>query len=367
MKIVYFITGLGLGGAETQVINLCDALSKVPANKIYLIYMTGPMLIRPQSTDVQIIDLKITKFNLSRIIYAYLKARKIISTIQPDVIHSHMIHANIFTRLLRLTTKMKKLICTAHSNNEGGKIRMLAYRLTDNLCELTTNVSHMASSEFISKKAFFFKKNQTIYNGIDTNFFKFNSLKRIEIRNQYNIKDSDKLILNIARLDTPKDHQNLIEAFKIIQSSTHNTKLFIIGEGPLKKNLMELIQLYNIEDNIFFLGNKKNIPDFLSAADVFVLSSKWEGFGLVVAEALACECLCVSTDSGGPKEIIGNTGNLLVETNNPFKLADGIKYFLEISQEEKNYITAVSRRRIISLFSMDHILNIWTNIYLQKK
>lgn len=63
-----------------------------------------------------------------------------------------MVHANLFARLLRITLKIPKLICTAHSNNEGGRLRMLAYRLTDFLADLTTNVSPNAVNSFIEKE-----------------------------------------------------------------------------------------------------------------------------------------------------------------------------------------------------------------------
>ena len=65
-----------------------------------------------------------------------------------------MVHANIFARLNRLFSKIPKLICTAHSNNEGGKIRMLAYQYTNRLSDVNTNVSKKATDDFIGKRAF---------------------------------------------------------------------------------------------------------------------------------------------------------------------------------------------------------------------
>lgn len=94
-----------------------------------------------------------------------------IKNYKPDVVHAQMVHANILTRLIRLTTSISKLICTAHSSNEGGILRMLAYRITDSLANLTTNVSSTAVASFELQYAVPKNSMLTVYNGVDfTNF-----------------------------------------------------------------------------------------------------------------------------------------------------------------------------------------------------
>lgn len=363
MKIIYIITGLGLGGAETQVANLCDNMVNIYKNDVHLIYMTGPMIVKPESSKVKIYNLKITKKNPFSFISAFFKAKKIMNDVKPDIIHSHMIHANIFARILRIFTPVPKLICTAHSSFEGGALRMLAYRITDDLCDMTTNISEIASKSLIAKGAFLKRKTLTVYNGIDTNLYKFNQSQRICIREELGIKESDYLILNVARLDISKDQKNLINAFNELLKSKPNCHLFIAGDGPLKKSLLSLTEALKLTNKVHFLGTKTNIPDLLSAADVFVLSSKWEGFSLVVAEALSNECLCVATNSGGQYEIINGTGNKLVPPMDPILLAKGIKDLIELDDNDKSAIKLSSRERIIAKFSMDTISQKWIDLY----
>lgn len=363
MKIVYIITGLGLGGAEIQVSNLCDAMAENHNNNVYLLFLTGPMIVKPQSPRVKIYNLKLSKKNPFSLLKAFLEAKKIVHNIQPDVVHSHMVHANLFARLLRLITPMPKLICTAHSSNEGSMLRMLAYRLTDFLCEITTNVSNMASASLIAKGAFLKYKHLTVYNGINTDRYKFNPDQRIFTRKELKVKDSEFFVLNVARLDVPKDHYNLIHAFNELLKNIPNCQLFIAGDGPLKKSLLELTESLGLTNKIHFLGNKDNIPELLSAADLFVLSSKWEGLPLVVAEALSNECLCVATTSGGQYEIITGTGNKLVPPMNSALLANGMKDVLLLNDNEKSIIKTSSREKVIRQFSMETISKTWLELY----
>ena len=172
MKLLFVITGLGMGGAENQVVNLADKLS----NKGYdvcISYILEPEIVIPKSKNIKLIWLGGDK-TLSGMIKAYFNLVKLIKTFKPSIVHSHMFHANIITRFTKILTNIPKLICTAHSKNEGGKIRMFLYRGTNFLGDFFTNVSQEAVQTFEEKNAV--KKNQMIamHNGIDTNKFIFN-------------------------------------------------------------------------------------------------------------------------------------------------------------------------------------------------
>ncbi|WP_305369643.1 glycosyltransferase [Photobacterium leiognathi] len=119
VRIVLIITGLGMGGAERQICDLSDELHELN-NDIIIISLTGKTIVKPNHSSIKIIELNMQK-SLIGLFKALWKCRSILKEYNPDVIHSHMIHGNIFARLLRLFTKMPMLVCTAHSTNEGGK------------------------------------------------------------------------------------------------------------------------------------------------------------------------------------------------------------------------------------------------------
>ena len=232
---------------------------------------------------------------------------------------------------------------------------MLLYRITDRLCDLTTNVSQEAVERFISLKAANPKRIIPVYNGIDTEKFKFDRNAREEIRTVNSIDGP--LILAVGRLTEAKDYPNLLNAMVLVKKRIPDVKLWIAGDGHLKEQLVSLTTQLNLDESVKFLGICDNINKILSAADVFVLSSAWEGFGLVVAEALACERQVVATDCGGVKEVLGEHG-LLVQPKSHEQLAEAI--ILEVSKLKSN---KSGRQHAKNLFSITKITTRWEIIY----
>ena len=100
----------------------------------------------------------------------------------------------------------------------------------------------------------------------------------------------------------------------------------------------------------------------MSASDAFVLSSSWEGFGLVVAEAMACERVVVATDCGGVSEVVGSNG-FLVEPKNSILLAEALNKALDLSDHERSNIGVAARQRIIDNFSLEANVDAYFKLY----
>ncbi|NUG09883.1 glycosyltransferase, partial [Acinetobacter bereziniae] len=125
MKILFLVTGLGLGGAEKVVVGLAEQMHLL-GHKVKIAYLKGDALVIPNSIDIECVCLRFD--DLSKFFSASKSFRSLIHDFNPDVVHAHMVHANIFARLNRIGCNVPKLICTAHNSNEGGKLRMLAYK-----------------------------------------------------------------------------------------------------------------------------------------------------------------------------------------------------------------------------------------------
>lgn len=354
MKILYVITGLALGGAEKVVADLADQMSNL-GHEVIIAYLTGDVLVRPRNLHIDIVALGLN--NISHLYKASMKYRKLVQRFQPDVVHAHMIHANIFARINRIGCTIPKLICTAHSSNEGGKMRMLAYRLTNSLSNLNTNVSQEASKALISKGAFNQNNLITIYNGIDLNKFKSLNVD----------KSSDEImVLSVGRFNEQKDYPNLFKAIFILKNQTsRKIKFYIAGDGELRFQLEQLIINLNISDNVVLLGKRSDIPSLLNKADYFVLASKYEGLPTVVIEAMACGKFVVATDCGGSREILGQTG-ILVPKENSEALAKGLNQALEYTPEQILENEKLARKRAEELFSLETSVNKWLALYEAK-
>ena len=138
MKILYVITGLGQGGAERVVCDLADQMHQ-RGHSVKIAYLTGDVFTKPRCPEIELIKINLNSLWLFPL--AYIKLSKVIRIFKPDVVHSHMFHANIMARVARLLVNFPTLVSTAHSKNEGGKLRMLIYCLTNTLSDLNTNVS----------------------------------------------------------------------------------------------------------------------------------------------------------------------------------------------------------------------------------
>lgn len=355
MKILYVITGLAQGGAERVVCDLADAMFS-KGHTVKIAYLTGDILTSPINQEIEIIDINLT--NLQSLPKAYLRLSNFIRNYKPDVVHAHMVHANILTRVIRLITPMPKLICTAHSSNEGGVLRMLCYRITDSLANLTTNVSSTAVASFEMKYAVPKNSMSTVYNGVD--FHKFNYIPEAKnrIAKELDLSNNIRIILAVGRFSFPKNYSNLLSAISILkeQLNTHFI-LLIAGDGELREEIEKLIKKLNISDNVILLGRRRDIPELMSACDAFVLSSDYEGLPTVLIEALACQAHVVSTEVSGANEIIGEYG-YIVPVKDSEKLAKAIIKVLNFKERNilgKNYAK--------DKFDLNIISKKWLDIY----
>jgi glycosyltransferase involved in cell wall biosynthesis len=356
LKILYVITGLGVGGAEKVVVDLADQMLK-RGHQVKIAYLKGEPIVRPQNNEIELIYLDFE--NLKCFSSAYQKYKKILERFQPDVVHAHMVHANIFTRISRAFIAVPKLICTAHNSNEGGQLRMLAYKFTNHLSDLNTNVSDEASKSLIAKGAFNSNNLTTVYNGIDLH--KFNK-KDSSLKLNNNVIN----FICVGRFNEQKDYPNLFRAIVLLKDKVPNLKFkfSIVGDGELRSELEQLIKDLDINNCVQLLGKRSDIPDLLNAADFFVLPSKHEGLPTVVIEAMACHTFVIATDCGGSAEIMGNTG-ILVPSQNSEALAQALKEAVERTPLEIQENNFKARQRVEELFSLEKSVQNWLKLYEQ--
>lgn len=360
MKILYIISTLGLGGAERVVCDLADEMYE-KGNEVKIVYFLGEVMTRPANEDIEIV--KVSLNNFRQLLSAYTKLAMMIKRYRPDVVHSHMVHANLLTRLVRLVVPMERLISTAHSNNEGGRGRMLLYRATHRLANTTTNVSKGAALAFEAKGAVPKNGMLSIYNGINLNKFNYVADARAEINKELNIPGDCKIILAVGRFNEHKDYPNLLNAIKLLkQEATYPFKLLIAGDGELRDLIEGIIDDLDLQDDVILLGVRRDIQKLMSAADLFVLSSRYEGFGLVVAEAMACKCLVVATDCGGVAEVLNNSG-FLVPPTDAIALKDKIKYTFNLEGNHKHEIVNQNLQHVKNNFSLENTTERWTALY----
>ena len=359
MRIMLVMHSVGVGGAERVVTSLANEFA-ARGHVVCIVALEVRRPSLPISESVQLLELDARK-SVAGVMHVMTSLRKAIRVFKPDVVHGHMVHSNLVTRLLRCVVPIPRLISTAHNVNEGGWPRMLAYRITNHLADVTTNVSSAAVAAFEEARAMKQGQMLVVHNGIDTRAFQYSQSSRDQTRSSLGIMASTSLILAVGRLEPQKDYPNLL---KSLSQLPHHLEweAVIAGSGQLEAELLDLASDLGLTDRVRFIGVRRDVRDLMCAADVFVLSSDYEGFGLVVGEAMACERLVVATDCGGVAEVVGGLGHL-VPPRDPEALAAGLAQAIALPPDYARQVGQQARKRVESLFSLDAAVEKWLSVY----
>ncbi|MDW2309490.1 glycosyltransferase [Vibrio sp. 1075] len=356
MKILFVITGLGYGGAETQLCNLVHGLRE-HGNECYIISMTpieDGIVNRLYKNVESIVSLEMDKGipNLG----AVFRLRKLIKRIRPDVIHSHMIHSNIISRFANIGTGIR-LVNTAHNVFEGGVILESMLRMTDFLSDFNTQVSEEGYLRYLSKGLFRKQDSRFVQNCI---VFPKNP-GVIDLTLEFGIEKTDFVLLCVARLEPVKNHKLLLESLVGLS----NVHCIIVGDGYLREELLEYTKSLELEKFVTFAGKRDDIYEMMQSCDALVLSSDFEGFPIVVLEALASSLPIITTDVGAISSVVDSRNGCLIPVGDRFALNRAIFDFSNLSKKSISIMGQVSLRRSSS-FSASKIAIEWSKIYSNK-
>ncbi|WP_232696495.1 glycosyltransferase [Brevibacillus daliensis] len=366
IKVLMLSTGFDMGGAERQIADLSKELV-AHGYEVRIVSLTplGHLANQAVCQGVDILSVnKSKKANLSMFIQLY----KLIRAWKPDILHAHLIHANILARLLGIVLRVPIVISTVHSYNEGKRWGTLAYRLTEWFVDKTVFVSRKSLQRYVQLGAVRAGKAEAISNGLDFTRYHSNQVWREELRASLQIEDHF-VWLAAGRLEKVKDYATMLRAFQIARNFEPNCLLLIAGEGVLKYELQVLATELGIADHVRFLGLRQDIPEIMNAADAFILSSQFEGFGRVLVEALACELPVVSTACGGPEEILeeGELG-ILVPVGSVTELAQAMQNVM--TTQIHHSIRENRAMSVKSTYFHERIVGQWEELYqrlLRKK
>jgi glycosyltransferase involved in cell wall biosynthesis len=291
-----------------------------------------------------------------------LRLARIIRKGRPDIVHSHMVHANLLARIVRPLAPFPVLICSARNIDEGGRLREFLYRLTDPLCDLTTQVSQAGLERYVRVGAVPRHKIRYIPNGVDTERFKPNPEGRLKVRRELGVNGF--VWLAVGRFDPQKDYPNMLQAFARVVRERSDTTLLIAGDGPLRKAMESMALDLGISEYVRFLGIRRDVPQLMNAADAYVMSSSWEGMPNVLLEASATGLPIVATNVGGNREVVldGITG-FLVPPRNPEALAEAVLRMMDLPEEKRREMGKAARKHVEDNFSLDRIVDMWEALY----
>lgn len=332
IKIAYIMPVIDIGGAERQLLTLTSGLDK---NKydVTVIYFGGEDQLKLEFLNVGVKLNRIEskhKFGIGLIfqLVNYFKQENF------DIIHSHLFRAD-FHGVVAAKIVGIPIVSTKH-NDERWFMNPFMIPIESTIDRLTVKTIVISDNlKFFFMKWAFIPENKIkrIYYGVDNNDLNNNNNN---LKKEFNLEDK-KIICNIARLTKQKDQFTLLKALKFALNYDKNIFLLIIGKGPLEDDLKSFAKESNIESNVLFLGFRKDANSFLAISDIFVLSSLWEGLGLVFLEAMNQGKPVIATRVSSIPEILKDSG-LIVTKKNYVELGWAIVNLLK----DKNWLNKIS-------------------------
>jgi glycosyltransferase involved in cell wall biosynthesis len=363
-RVQLLATGLGVGGAETQV-KLTARMLAARGWQIEIVSMIEPPVSIPElaNSSIPVHSLKLKPGQPNPL--GILRLSRHIRRFRPHVLHCHMVHANLLGRISRLFSSVPVVISTAHSVWEGPRWRDWAYRITDPLSDVTSNVSRAGLKRYVQERMIDRSKAVWLPNGVDLSDFRPDRFDRTALRGAHGWNGRF-VWLAVGNLREPKDYPNLLEAFRQVAATRNDRLLAIAGTGPLEAELRRMAEGMGISHAVQWLGQRADVPQLLAAADAYVISSSWEGTPMALLEAASSSLPIVATRVGGNPEVIeeGISG-LLVPAKDPDRLAEAMEHLMAESPQVRLAMGTAARSRVESLYRLERVVDKWENIYEQ--
>jgi len=301
---------------------------------------------------------------------AILQLKKIVDFEQFDIIHTHTPMGSVVTRLAAMQARKKnntRVIYTAHGFHffKGAPIQnwLIFYPVEKLLAYKTDTLITINNEDYeIAKKKFKTDVQYVPGVGIDPKKFDFKMTKadKAKLRKSLGLKVDDFVMIYPAELSNRKRQIWLIESLKELILTNPNIHLLLPGRDNLNGTCQALVNKLNLENNIHFLGFRKDIPQLLSISDLAVSAARQEGLPVNIMEAMYLGLPVVATDCRGNKDLITKLPNsYLVSLNNSSGITDAI---LSVYSNSHKPIGSLMPRRDF-VYSLENILPMHTVIY----
>lgn len=371
IRVLQINIGTKFGGVSSMVFNLYKNIDRsrfqfdfvAPTVSSYSVYKD-----QIKNLGGKIIELNTTGSFITRKIQFFSRFYKLIKKNNYSIVHcnSGSIFFNLQVAMIAKVCGVKKIIVHSHNAGNDSKKRIIFGNIVKWLFPYV-------ATDFIacSKKAAIFMFPKTILksrnyivlnNGIDLTKFQFSSVHREEIRKQLELGNQT-ILLHVGRFVKQKNHSQLIDIFECFHNIDENSILVLVGEGELKPIIESKVREKKLQNNVLFLGLRKDVEKLMSAADVFVLPSLYEGLPVVGVEAQAngLSC-CFSTEITGEVDL-NNKKNIFIDlTKSPIYWAKKIHDLVGSRKNqnrirsaelvgEKGYSIEFSTEQLESLYS----------------
>lgn len=339
-KILFVVQDLEIGGAEQLKLTIEKYIGRDRYETVYCCIKTvGPIgvAIKKRGGNVIVLGTHHDFYNLK----ATYRLYRIVKSIKPDIIHSMLFNANFHARIVGILLRIPVIIEEHGLYIWKRWYHILIDKLLARFTKKVIAVSYSVKNFLITQENLDSNKVIVLHDCVDPNFLNIKTTRSKE-RKKLFVLDSTFVMGTVGNLREEKGHRILFHALKEVLVEYENTKLFIVGDGPLYVYLLEQVKRLAIRENVIFLKKRSDISGFLKALDLFVLPSTSEGLGIALIEAIAAKLPCIASNVGGIKEVTEGVKDIvLVRPNNPLELGRAIVRQIE-KRKSLQYVNAGS-------------------------
>ena len=362
VNILHVISTLHVGGVENQ---LAIILGKYDRKKLSPLVCSlsdkGEIGREIEESGIEVISLNKLghRFNwtIVRDIYNLIKARDV------KIVRTHQYHANLYGRLAAWPAKVPCIVASVHNvyTRDRKLHRRIINKFLSGFTDKVVAVSETVKRDILKYDGLTDDKVTVIYNGIDTQ--RFFDTSRNSMRANLGIPPEAPVIGTVGRLTIQKGQKYLLDAVAMLKEKFSQTVLLIIGDGPMRDELGSRIKALGIDKNAILLGTRRDIPQLLSAMDVFVLPSLWEGLGTALIEAMAAGKAVIATDIAPFREIINSEKvGILVPVEDSKAMASSIELLFNNKSLAETF-GGSAKERVFSHFTMDITVNRYVSLF----
>ncbi len=292
MRVLQVDSGREWRGGQNQVRLLCRELGTDAGIEQVLITKSGSELARRAGDDG--VTVRGTTWEIGLDPRAWWHLRRTIAAFAPDIIHVHDSHA---LTLAATVARGRRLVATRRVDFHVG--RFSAWRRPDRIIAVSQAAKQILTRDGVAADAII-----VVPDGIDPDEIRRAATPALDIRSQLRIPAGAPLAVNAAALVDHKDQRTLVHAARYARALEPQLHWIIAGEGPLRASLTAEIARLELEDRVHLVGYVDRIDALIAQASIFVMSSKTEGLGSVILNALALERPVAATAAGGIPEIL---------------------------------------------------------------
>lgn len=359
IKIVFIITGLEVGGAETMLIKLLSLLDRSKFEPVVIALRAGgPLRLEVLRMGVHLIEIGMS--GLRGLPGAFFRLRKLGRELRPSLLQGWMYHGNLAALAMRKSAPVLWSIrVTADSRAHEKTLTRTIVRLGAKLSGKARKIIYNSSRSAMQHAALGYatRGSVVISNGFDTSLFAPCPSSSVATRDRFRIPHDAQVVGIVGRYHPIKDHASFLEAARLVLDQRPNTYFLMAGRGldDFNATVVKQIEQLGLKERCILAGNLGEVQKIYPAMDVHVSSSVSEGFPNVLGEAMSCGVPCVATDAGDSSIVLGDTG-IVIQPRRPSDLAAAIVQIL--SEDENAYAdrSARARKRIIDFYSLDSIV-----------